>query len=180
MIRLIILLITLIPLSLNGQTVTKKEVTIDPYLSFQNYEHFKRLTLSSPDSSIEYVDGFEFDWGYKYALSVQEIALKYTLSDGTKYDYSLDEIISKTKMPDAAQFELYLDPERYYYKVDSSEQAQNSTLKKRTDSTFLYFDKVEILVPEHFRKEFDAILKGKTAIGTFLFIDEKRIKLIKL
>ncbi len=75
-----------------SQTITDKVITLDPYLSFQNYEHFQRLTLSSPDSPIEYLDGFEFSWGYKYELSIRETELRETLSDGTQFLYSLDII----------------------------------------------------------------------------------------
>jgi len=27
----------------------------------QNYEHFKRLVLKSPDSAAEFIDGFDFE-----------------------------------------------------------------------------------------------------------------------
>ncbi len=176
----IISLFTLITISLNGQTITNKTITINPYLSFQNYEHFKRLTLSSPDPNIEYIDGFEFHWGYQYELSVKETELKETLSDGTRFDYALNEIISKTKMPDSTYFKLYLDPYRYYDNLDSSVEEMNSTLKPINNNTFLYFDKVAIEIPESLREKFDLVLKGKTTIGTFIFIDDKRIKLVHL
>ena len=38
----------------------------------QNYEHFKRLVLDSPDSEAEYIKGFDFNWGYTYTLKVKE------------------------------------------------------------------------------------------------------------
>ena len=69
-----------------------KFITIDPYLSFQNYEHFKRLTLSSPDSNAEFVEGFDFQWGYTYNLKVKQTKLDQTLSDGTQFRYSLEKI----------------------------------------------------------------------------------------
>ncbi|WP_081979177.1 DUF4377 domain-containing protein [Lacinutrix jangbogonensis] len=177
---IIIILFTFISMSLNGQTTTNKNVIIDPYLSFQNYEHFKRLTFSSPDSSIEYLDRFEFAWGYRYKLSVKRTALKQPLSDGTTFDYSLNKVVSKTKMPDSTQFKLYLDPNRYYTNLDPGNEEMNVTLKPIGNNTFLYFDKVEIEVPENLTKKFDFILKGNATMGTFIFINDKRIKLIHL
>ena len=165
----------------NGQTVANKTITLDPYLSFQNYEHFKRLTLSSPNSPIEYLDGFEFSWGYKYELSIIETELGEWLSDGTQFEYSLNKVISKTKVPDSSQFKLFIDPNRYYNELDSSEQDMNITLKRLNDSTYLYFDEVEIEIPVNLRKKFNEILKGKAAkLGRFIFIDDKRIRLIHM
>jgi hypothetical protein len=41
-------------------------------MSFQNYEHFNRLTFSSPDANVKYISDFEFEWGYTYTLNVKE------------------------------------------------------------------------------------------------------------
>jgi hypothetical protein len=68
-----------------GQTTTERIVHIDAQLEHQNYEHFKRLVLSSTDSEAEYLEGFEFDWGYAYTVSVLETQLASPLSDGTRY-----------------------------------------------------------------------------------------------
>jgi hypothetical protein len=174
-------IIAFISISSFGQTVSDRIITIDPNLSFQNYEHFKRLTLNSPDSPIEYLDGFNFEWGYTYKVSVRETKLRYTLSDGTQYDYVLNHIISKTKVHDATQFKLFLNPTRYYHKVDSREQLRNTTLKPINDNTYLYFDNVEIEVPDHLKMIFNEIVAGKTSrLGHFIFINEKRIRLVHL
>jgi len=116
-----------------------------------------------------------------YSLGPSETKFEVSLSDGTKFNYALNEIVSKTKMPDSTQFKLYLDNNRYYNESDSRVQETNISLHPINDSTFLYFDEVEIEVPKSLRKMFDLILEGKTAtIGTFIFIDDKRIKLIHL
>lgn len=69
-------------LFVQGQTTAERIVRIDAQLEHQNYEHFKRLVLSSPDSEVEYLEGFEFDWGYAYTVSVLETQLASPLSDG--------------------------------------------------------------------------------------------------
>jgi hypothetical protein len=177
----LISIMALLSIPLFGQTISDRTITIDPYLSFQNYEHFKRLTLNSPDSPIEYLDRFNFEWGYTYRLSVRETKLRSALTDGSQYDYELNHIISKTKVPDSTQFKLFLDPSRYYFKVDSTEQLNNNTLKLINDSTYLYFDKVEIEVPPNLKMIFNQIVKNKTSrLGHFIFINEKCIRLVHL
>ena len=78
-------------------------------------------------------------------------------------------------------FKLFLDSKRYYYQVDSSEIEMDKTFKVINDSTFLYFEEVEIEVPSFLKENFNEILKGKTRkVGNFVFVDEKRIRLVGL
>lgn len=41
-------------------------------MGHQNYEHFKRLVLDSPDSEADYIHGFDFECGYDYTIKVKE------------------------------------------------------------------------------------------------------------
>ena len=52
------------PTFIFGQQAVIKEIKIEPHMYTQNYEHFKRLVIDSPDSKAEYIDGFNFEWGY--------------------------------------------------------------------------------------------------------------------
>ena len=167
--------------SITAQITTDKIITINPYLSFENYEHFKRLTLSSPDSRIEYLKDFDFNWGYEYKLNVKETKLDVELSDGTQFEYELNHIVSKTKMGDSSEFRLFIDPQRYYHEPDPSEQLMNRTLEVLNDSTYVYFDEVEIEVPENLRSRFEKIASGeKSGVGHFTYLDKKRIRLVRL
>ena len=164
-----------------GQKVSTKTIKIDPYLSFENYEHFKRLTLSSPNSSIDYLDGFDFEWGYQYTLKVNETELSEWLSDGTRLELDFIKIMSKIKVADSTEFSLYIDPKRYYYELDSSEQYLNVTLEKLDDSTYSYFAKVKIEVPEHLRRPFEQLIENNTPKnGRFIFINEQKVRLTHL
>lgn len=164
-----------------GQKVANRIITIGPQLSFQNYEHYKRLVLNSPDSHLEYLQGFEFHWGYLYKISVTETKLKEGLSDGTRYSYKFNKIISKIPVADTTKFSLFLDGRRFYYTPEPGENVKNQTLVPINDSTYLYFDKVEIEVPEIYREKLKSIASGNgTASGTFKFINEKRIRLVGL
>jgi hypothetical protein len=168
-------------ITIYSQKISTIIVSIDPYLKFQHYEHFKRLTLCSSDTAIEFLKDFEFNWGYNYKISVEKTELAYRLSDGALYSYTIKDIISKTKVADTLQFNLFLDAERYYYSVDANDQEMNKTFKQTSDSTFIYFDKVEIEVPFDLKDEFSLIVNGDiTKVGTFIFVDDKRIKLINL
>jgi hypothetical protein len=162
-----------------GQETIEKTITIEPNLSFENYEHFKRLILDSPDSRVEFLNDFNFEWGFKVKLLVKETQLRETLSDGTQFEYEFIKIVSKTKVPDSLQFYLTVDPQRYYNELKGEEAFMNQTLKKINDSTYLYFDKVEIEVPAVFRAKFLKTVKDKTRRrGRFEYVNEKRIRLV--
>ena len=143
----------------------------------QNYEHFKRLVLDSPDSEAEYIDGFDFEWGYYYTLKVKEKKVG-SLSDGTRYDYSLLKVISKEKVADTVIFKMSIDPLRYYHKLEE-DNIDNYTLKQLNDSTYLYMDKVEIEIPyklqDFFNKKIDNEFDFR---GDFKFVNGRRIRLV--
>ena len=143
----------------------------------QNYEHFKRLVLDSPNSEAEYVDGFDFEWGCFYTLKVKEIYIG-ELSDGTRYEYSLLKVISKEKVSDTVTFRMSIDPLRYYHKLED-EGVSNYTLNQLNDSTYLYMDQVEIEIPKNFLESF--IKKKDNEIdfrGDFKFVNSKRVRLV--
>ena len=161
-----------------GQNVFNKTITIEPHMYTQNYEHFKRLVLDSPDSEAEYITGFDFEWGYSYTLKVK---VKYLgqLSDGTRYDYSLLSVKSKVKVPDSITFNMTIDPLRYYDKIQEDEIA-NYTLNQLSDSTYIYMDKVEIEVSAELRESFKKKIDNEVVIrGSFTFVNGRRIRLVR-
>ena len=164
------------PILLLSQKVSYKTITIKPYMYTQNYEHFKRLVLDSPDSEAEYIDGFDFEWGYYYTLRVKELDIG-ELSDGTRYEYSLLKVISKEKVSDTVIFRMFIDPLRYYHKLED-EGVSNYTLSQLNDSTYLYMDKVEIEIPHKFLEYFRKKTNNEIGfIGNFKFVNGKRIRL---
>tara|TARA_A100001037_G_C15066711_1_gene597416 strand:+ start:82 stop:621 length:540 start_codon:yes stop_codon:yes gene_type:complete len=167
------------PALLFGQQTIIKEIKIKPYMYTQNYEHFKRLVLDSPNSEAEYVDGFDFEWGYFYTLKVKETYIG-ELSDGTRYEYSLLKVISKEKVPDTLIFRMSIDPLKYYHKLEE-EGISNYTLSQLNDSTYLYMDQVEIEIPqnflESFRKKKDDEINFR---GDFKFVNGKRVRLVRI
>ena len=165
------------PALLFGQQTIIKEIKIKPYMYTQNYEHFKRLVLDSPNSEAEYVDGFDFEWGYYYTLEVEENYIGQ-MSDGTNYEYNLIKIISKEKVDDTLVFQMFIDPLRYY-KILEEDYVNNYTLNQINDSTFIYMDNVEIEIPQKYLDVFKKNTENKIGFsGNFKFIKGNRIRLL--
>ena len=144
----------------------------------QNYEHFKRLIIDSPNSEASYVDGFHFEWGYFYRLKVKEIYLG-DLPDGTRYEYSLLKLISKEKASDTLIFFMSIDPLKCYNKLEERGDS-NYTLSQLNDSTYFYMDQVEIEIPQKFLESFRKKKDNEINIrGDFEFINGKRIRLVR-
>ena len=161
-----------------GQAEQIKIITIEPFMQTENYEHFKRLVLNSSDSRAQYIEGFEFDWGYRYSLRVKQTTIG-PLSDGTLYDYSLIETISKTKVADSTTFTMSVDPLRYY--ENQADIPSNNTLKILNDSTYLYMDLVELEIPQQEQSRFKTNNdNGVPFVGDFHFVNERRIRLIQI
>ena len=164
-----------------GQKSTLQKIKIEPYLALQNYEHFKRLVLLSTDGEVDYIDGFEFKWGYKYEIEVKTTKLNPPLTDGTTSKHSLVNIIQQSKVADTSKFELFLSPLKYYHQLDNKEEIMNQSFVQLNDSCFLYFDAVEIEVPKAWIQSFNIMIADKTnKSGTFNYINENRIRLIDL
>ena len=174
----LVFLSLVIGFSISAQNTTVKTIHISADMSFQNYEHYNRLVLDSEDSSAEYIEGFNFEWGYEYELKVEETDLVEALSDGTQFDYQLVEVLSKTKMPKDAEFKLFLDPEIYNY---TEEGLDSKALKKVGDNTYRYLEKVDLVVPDDLMMKFLKLLKEPNGrLGTFQFLDTQKILLVKL
>ena len=173
----LIFILICIPTFLLGQKIGYKTITLEPYMYTQNYEHFKRLVIDSPDSEAEYVDGFDFEWGYYYTLKVKEKNVG-PFSDGTRYDYSLLKVISKVKVADTVIFKMPIDPLRYYHKL-KEDGISNYTLSQLNDSTYLYMDKVEIEIPQKHLEFFRKNINNEVGFrGNFKFVNGRRVRLV--
>ena len=160
-----------------AQTFTIKNINVKPHMVHQNYEHFKRLVLDSPDSEAEYIKGFDFEWGYAYKLKVKETKIG-PLSDGTNFEYSLVKIVKKEKVSDTINFLLVIDPLVHYTKLDE-DGIENFSLKKTDTYEYLYMDEVYIEVPENLNQKFlDLVEKEMSFLAKFNYISSKKIRLI--
>lgn len=143
----------------------------------QNYEHFKRLVLDSPDSEAEYIHGFDFEWGYDYTIKVKETEIG-PLSDGTNFEYSLVKIIKKEKVADIVNFLLVIDPLVRYTKLDE-DGIENYALKQINDSLYLYMNEVYIEIPKGLNHKFlDLVEKETGFLAKFNYLTNKKIRLL--
>ena len=165
------------------QTTETRVISIEPEKSFQNYEHFKRLVLISPNSEAEHIENFQFEWGYHYQVKVEETRLQNALSDGTQYMYKLVDVVSKKKVAVDQEFVMFLDPFLYYSNssLEKKNRGNMKSLRVLNDSTYHYFNEVEIVVPSELRKDFLLIYQGKSEKrGRFTHLDGNKIKLKNL
>jgi len=169
------LLVSILLLSLNafGQTA-KSTVTIEPYKNLSYGAFYKLLTIHSEDTHAEYIDGFDFEWGYIYELTIKSVKLKNPPMDAGDTEYSLIKEISKTKVPDDYQFNLRLENEVYL----GGESA--SALNKVSDREYIYLKEITIIIPESLEESFQEVLGGKSMVGTFKFKDQSSIELMQL
>jgi hypothetical protein len=176
MIKISVLLFLLSSMLGKSQIDKSQIITIEPYMSVTNGAFFKQLILKSNDSDAEFIQGFDFEWGYSYKLKILIHKLKNPPEDGSDTDYRLVKIVSKTKVPDNYQFQMMLASDFY---LGPGEQVSN--FKSINDSTYVYFDKINIEVASTLRTEFKEIItKEQMRYGHFVFISPTKIKLIKL
>ncbi len=169
-----IILFVLCTTALHAQTTTKT-ITVAPYKRVTNGAFFSHLCLKSKESHAEYIDGFEFEWGYQYQLKINEIKLENPPEDAGDTDYKLVKLIKKEKVADDYTFELALVRDLYLSPGDD----QVSNFNPINDSTYLYYEEINIIVPPSLQAEFDKVrLEGKYRRGRFEFAGDKTIRLI--
>lgn len=158
-----------------AQDVSKEmEITILPYKKVTNGAFFQVITLSSPDCYVEYLDGFDFEWGFTYRLRVKETHLQSPPEDGSSYEYELLEVISKTRMEKEYTFKMGLS--RDFYLSDGADQINNFQFVN--DSTYRYMDEINIEYPSEKAYFMDEIMSTRIyKKGTFVFIDANTIRL---
>jgi len=147
---------------------TKIELKVEPYMQLSYGAFFKLLTLKTNHPAVDFVEGFDFQWGYSYTLKVIETTLANPPMDGSSKHYKLVKVISKEKAPENYQFQLRT--ENSFYLGNGPEQ--ESTLKKYNDSTYRYFNQINIFVPTKLQKEFSEIIENdRNRSGLFRFKD---------
>jgi hypothetical protein len=136
----------------------------------------KEMVLKSNDFNGGFIQGFDFEWGYFYKLKIKIHKLKNPPEDGSDTDYILIKTISKTKADDNFQFRMLLDT-KVYPDLDKTW----SNMKPINDSTYNYFEKIDIEVESTLKNEFKkAIDEKQIRYGIFKFMSSTKIKLVKL
>lgn len=133
-----------------SKTIT---TTIDPYKTVTNGAFFQVITLHSKDCSVEYLQDFDFEWGYSYNVTLKETQLENPPEDGSCMKYDLLSVNSKTKAPNDFVFGLLITKNLYLGSGD--EQVENLVLIN--DSTYRYMDEINILFTPEQQKHFDLV-----------------------
>jgi hypothetical protein len=172
-------LLTFVLLSLSSVAQDKKstiEVDVQAYKDLSYGAFFKSLTLhSDAERGLEYISGFDFEWGYVYKLKVRKTILQSPPEDASNTTYELIKVISKTPVDEGYEFKLSVERDVYLGPGD-----QESMLVMVNDSTYRYDDDINLVVPEKLKISFlKRIDSGRYHQAPFEFIDNENIRLLK-
>lgn len=150
-------------------------VLVEPYLQLTYGAFFKSLTLKSNDERIEEIQGFDFEWGYQYQLIVESKMVNPALRDISKFQFRLIELLEKKPVDHRFRFQLVLDSNK------SLTGEKQSAFEKLNDSTYLYFDQIEIIVSQALSERFYQVFQNQQSkTGTFQFSETGKISLTVL
>lgn len=73
------------------------------------------LLVSKDGGETEYfydaIEGFEYEWGYEYEISVEQSPVKQPMADASSVSYKLKAIVQKARVAPETEFELPLNME---------------------------------------------------------------------
>lgn len=152
------------------------EIDVKPYMGLTYDAYFKHLTIRSEEErAVEYVSGFEYEWGYEYRLKVKKTMLEIPPEDASDRTYDLIEILSKTAVSADYTFKLSIEKDMYLGPGE-----QETTLVLINDSTYLYMDEIKLIISPSLRVPFlKTINAGVSYNGLFEFIDNSSLRMLK-
>ena len=172
--KLLLIIVLLVSVNTIAQETSIDTVVVEPHLSFQNYEHFRKLVLETSDPRVEHLNNFNFEWGIRKTIVVKAIPYNGTLSDGTTHRFEYIETIDTTVADSTEEFVLTLNGKLYY----GNDPEEPGTLKQVDENTFNYFDEVNIVIDPAHRSKMQKIMHGELKTrGVFSYVDSQTIKL---
>ena len=144
--------------------VSTEIVKIEPYKMVTNGAFFQVMVLVSPDEpSLEYISGFDFEWGYNYVVKVKKTKLAQPMMDASNTEYELIEVVSKTKADPDLTFSLYLQRELYL----GHGEENDSSIMQIDDTTYRLLNEVNFTVLLEQKPIIDRVLGGEPMRCTF-------------
>ena len=134
--------------------ISEKTIIIEPYLQLTNGAFFTSLTLVSDNPYVDYVKGFDFNWGIRYQLKVKERIFAMPPEDVSDREFELIEVLLQT--PAKENFEMILINEFYL------SEPKGESITKLKAGKYRYHDEMEFKVPPKLRTEFDRKMKLKS------------------
>lgn len=154
--------------------VSERTVIIEPYKQLSNGAFFMDLTLVSDNPYIDYIEGFDFEWGYRYQLVVQETIFANPPQDASDRTFELVKVNYQIKAYEEP-FTLTLINEKYL-----SNPSDESIIKLK-NGYYNYHDSMTFFVPPKLRAEFNRKMKQKMYCkGLFQFDKQGKIYLVKI
>ncbi|HEX5003513.1 MAG TPA: DUF4377 domain-containing protein [Bacteroidia bacterium] len=145
----------------SGDVTTTVKIEIPHYKKVSYGAFYKSLTLAGKEA--EYIDGFDYEWGYNYRLTVEKTVLSQPMADGPSVVYKLIKVDSKVKVADTTTFTLLLEPDVYLGPGENK-----PALERTSDSTYLYFNEVTIACGAHCNDIEDRVLQNNKPVrGVF-------------
>jgi hypothetical protein len=155
--------------------IEKIIVELKPYNTICYGAFFKSTCLQTIDNQyIDRIENFEFDWGYDYKLQLKKTTLEKPMQDVSNLQYELIKVKSKKKTDFNQTFDLFI------HKNSRLDGLNESPLKSINDTTYLYFDKLNIVVPKDKKQNFEEKLAEKLIVKhKFKFLDINKIILVE-
>lgn len=154
-------------------------ITVEPYKGLAYGAFFKSLDLKTTDPSVDYISGFDFEWGKIYDLRVKKTYLAQAPMDASSITFTLLEVISQTPVDKNYTFKLQLENELDLGQPEN--ETPRFTLVPLADLEFRYLDEINIVVPpELFGKFSKVIYQNVSKKGSFKFLSPGKILLVDL
>lgn len=149
--------------------VDEINVTIEPYKSATNGAFYTFLALKCSDRSVEYIDGFDFEWGYIYELKLKRTKLAQPMEDAGDTDYDLIKIISKKAVADSTTFETLLVG---WVQLAPNIEDDQGAFAFNNDGTCTYLDQMTFIYTNEFEVKLRALNKAEGyKKGVFMFLN---------
>ena len=135
------------------------------------------LALSCSDQSVEFIDGFDFEWGYIYKLELKRTKLAQPMEDAGDTDYNLMKIISKKAVADSITFITHLNG---WVQLSPNTKEDSGALTFNKDGTCTYLGEMTFNYANKFEEKLKDLNKTEGHMkGVFMFLNGK-IHLISL
>lgn len=146
-------------------------IKVDPYKRATNGAFFTFMALSCSDRAVEYINDFDFEWGYNYELELKRIRLAQPLQDAGDTEYELIRVISKTAVKDSTRFEITL---KGWNQLAPNLDDDEGTFRFNPDGTCTYLNEMVFHCEAQLKEQLEVINKSDAyKEGTFLFLNGK-------
>ena len=143
-------------------------VSVEPFKHATNGAFFTFLALTCSKPEIEYIAGFDFEWGYNYALKLKRTKLAQPLEDAGDTDYDLIQVLSKTEVPDSTAFKMLLTG---WVQLAPNVKEDDAAFTFNTDGSCTYLGELTFNYNPTFESKLKALNKSDGyKRGTFLFL----------